>query len=104
MFWETMGALLLVVGTFPLWFLVAIVWGLVKAGAAFFYLAMVFFGQDPIEWSQILSVPFGTVIAGFEAAWGIPQSIWAWGKFEHPIWAAIIGLICLIGSRGARRG
>ncbi|MGC1505784.1 MAG: hypothetical protein WA782_16770 [Sulfitobacter sp.] len=99
-----MAALILVIGTFPLWFIIAVFWGLVKGGIAFAGLLVVFFGQQTIEWIQIWTVPLGAIVAGVKSAWDIPSNIWAWGKFSHPVWAAIIGLVFIAGGRGAQRG
>ena len=104
MIWETIAALLLVVGTSALWFFVAVIWGLIKAAITFVVLLTALFSQNPIDWSEFWIVPLGAVLAGLETAWGIPSSVWNWGKFEHPVWAAVIGLVCIGAAGGGKRG
>ncbi len=83
---------------------VAIFWGLIRAFLAFLTLSINFLGGANPDWAQIWMVPLGAIIQGFEAAWYIPSSIWHWAKFEHPVWAAVIALLCLgIASSGNRR-
>jgi hypothetical protein len=95
MVWETVAAILLIVGTFPIWFFIGIFWGLISAFLAFLTLAIDFLGGANPDWGQIWVVPLGAIIRGFEAAWHIPSSIWHWAKFDHPVWAAVIGMLCL---------
>ncbi len=103
MFWETIAAILLVLGTFAVWIYIAIFWGLIRAFIAFLTLTMEFLGDANPDWAQIWMVPLGAIIRGFEAAWHIPSSIWFWAKFEHPVWATVIGLLCLGIANSSKR-
>lgn len=101
MFWETVAAVILIVGTPPLWLLVALAWGFLS-GAWFFLVA----GFSIVtEWaiSEIWGVPVVAVVEAFSSAWSVPVEIWAWGKFEHPWWAAIIGLFCIGAAKSRDR-
>lgn len=105
MIWETVAALVLIFGTLPVWVLAALLWGCVRAAAMFFSLMISFLSAESPDWSQAWLVPVGAVLQGFASAWSVPSGVWTWAKFEHPWWAALIGLACfsLFGrSNGSR--
>jgi hypothetical protein len=95
MFWETIAALLLIIGTFPLWSPIAFIWGIIRAVLTFGLLVSLSISDATFDWSQLLLIPLEAFSQGFYAAWDIGSSVWNWGKFEHPVWAAIIGLFAL---------
>ncbi|WP_143163291.1 hypothetical protein [Roseovarius pacificus] len=72
------------------------------AAFAFFWRAMDFFLNGPIEWGEIWLVPLAALFAGLEAAWSIPSSMWNWAKFEHPWWAVCIGFVFVLFAKGSR--
>lgn len=103
MFWETVAALLLIFASFPLWVVAALVWGLINAAIPFFGGIMVLASEPAADWSQFLAVPVVAFSQGLSSAWSVPVEIWTWAKFEHPWWAAIIGLVLMsAGGQSSR--
>ncbi len=98
MFWETIAALLLITGTLPLWGSIALVWGIIRTVIAFGVLLSVAMSSATFDWSLIVLMPLEAFIQGFDAFWSVASWVWNWGKFEHPVWAAIIGLFGFVIS------
>ncbi|MBD1544891.1 hypothetical protein [Roseibium aggregatum] len=95
MWLETIAALLFLGGLWPLWLILAILWGGLKAVFIFGIGIIGLFHLDTVTSESLLSVPLSAVIEGASAAWSIPSWAWDWAKYSHPIIASILGLIGL---------
>ena len=101
MFWETVAAVILIVGTLPLWFFVALIWGLLSGAFSLVTNGFAVLSNGPL--SEIWIVPVIAFMEAVSSAWSVPAEIWAWGKFDHPWWATLIGLFCLGAAKSSGR-
>lgn len=98
MFWETVAAVVLVAGTLPLWLFVAFGWGMLRGAFSLATNAYDVLTNGPL--TDVWFVPVAALMEAFSSAWSVPAEIWDWGKYGHPWWAALIGLICLGAASG----
>lgn len=94
MWLETIAALMFVLGLWPLWFLGAIGWGLVKGGISLLG-AFLAIASGEVNAEEFLGSMLMVVFDAASAAWSVPSWAWSWAKFEHPWIAAILGLMGL---------
>lgn len=99
---ESLAAAVLLFFTFPFWFFIAIVWGLIKTALSFGVLTIAFIRSDSRQAEELLRIILDPILQGFASAFSVPSYIWNWAKFEHPWWAVVIAL-CAAGLLGSPR-
>lgn len=95
MFWETVAAMLLLLGILPFWLFISVAWGSIGAVLSLVGASGPLLDGSSLDAGQFLAIPAGAVTEGFSAAWGVPAAIWTWAKYDHPWWAVILGLAML---------
>jgi len=96
MFWATAAAIFLLFASFPFWVAAAVIWGILRGLFFFVVYALELVSADKFDAGELLLSPVVGLFYGLEGAWHIPSGIWAWAKFDQPVAATVIAILCLL--------
>jgi hypothetical protein len=103
MIWEALAAVFLLLATLPLWFFASLGWGFLVATYTLVVLGIEIANRSTVDFAEFAALPLLAAMSGFGAAWSIPETMWAWAKFEHPWWALVIALLASAAFGGSSR-
>ena len=89
--WQWIAAIFLIVVSFPFWFAICIIWGLMKATVTFVELwnRTSFESLSVWDWEEDL---WAWGIDAWGSVFSVPAAIWTWST-EHPAFAVVIGVV-----------
>lgn len=92
------GAVIFTVTTLPVWFTVALFWGVLMFVVSTFEALLMLTSSPDVD--SLLNVLIHPFYQAFESFTDIPTAFWDFARYDHPWWAAIISFlaVCWIDS------
>lgn len=92
MWLETLAAIIFLGGLLPIWLPASVIYAIGTALFSFFIIAFSMAQYGGASPMALILAPTDEALTALVA---LPSWGWNWAKFEHPVWAWVIGMLAI---------